>query len=95
MLKKNIKHKALAFLVLLVATLSLSGCKTMLFDPHGMVAAEEMKLFIIALVLMLIVVIPVIIATLVIARRYRASNAAAKYTPEFTRYEKRQVRVTI
>ncbi|WP_394332134.1 ubiquinol oxidase subunit II [Piscirickettsia litoralis] len=91
MLKKNIKHKVPAFLLLLLATLSLSGCKTMLFDPHGIIAADEMKLFITALILMLIVVIPVIIATLVIARRYRASNNDAKYTPEFTHSTKLEI----
>ncbi|OAJ35196.1 ubiquinol oxidase subunit II [Piscirickettsia salmonis] len=91
MLKKNIKHKIPAFLCLLFATLFLSGCKTMLFDPQGTIAAQEMKLFITAVALMLIVVVPVLIAIPVIARRYRASNTEAKYTPEFTHSTKLEI----
>ena len=52
--------------------------------PKGQVAAEEMHLLIFSVLLMLLVVVPVIILTLVIARRYRASNKKAKYSPEFS-----------
>lgn len=64
--------------------LLLTGCnKIMVFNPEGVIARDELHLMITAVLLMLIIVIPVIIATFVIAYRYRASNTKAKYTPEF------------
>lgn len=66
------------------AILLLTGCnKIMMFNPQGVIAKDELDLMITAVGLMLIIVIPVIIATFVIAYRYRASNTKAKYTPEF------------
>ena len=64
----------------------LTGCnnKMVVFSPKGQIASEEMHLVIVAVLLMLIVVIPVIVMTLVIARRYRASNKNAKYSPNFS-----------
>jgi cytochrome o ubiquinol oxidase subunit 2 len=53
------------------------------FQPKGIIAAEEKNLIIIATLLMLIVVIPVIILTLSFAWKYRASNPKAKYTPDW------------
>jgi cytochrome o ubiquinol oxidase subunit 2 len=55
----------------------------MVLDPKGMIAAHEKKLMIDALLLMLTIVIPVIILTLLIARKYRASNTKAKYSPNW------------
>ena len=61
----------------------LSGCRVAVLQPKGMIASEEKELLITAVGLMLIVVIPVIILTLVIAFKYRASNTKAKYTPDW------------
>jgi cytochrome o ubiquinol oxidase subunit II len=63
--------------------LLLSGCDAVVLNPKGMIAADEKKLLIDALLLMLIVVIPVIVLTLVIAFKYRASNTKAKYSPNW------------
>ena len=65
-------------------TLLLTGCKVVVLQPKGIIALYEKHLFIDAFLLMLIVVIPVIILTLVIARRYRASNKKATYSPHWT-----------
>lgn len=74
----------LYILLTAAATLFLAGCKVVVFQPRGYIADREMHLFIDAIVLMLLVVIPVIILTFVIARRYRASNKKAKYTPNWS-----------
>lgn len=61
----------------------LSGCHFAILDPKGIIAASEKKLFIQAVGLMLIVVIPVIIMSIVIPWRYRASNTKATYKPNW------------
>lgn len=65
-------------------TLSLSGCNYTILDPKGIIAASEMHLLIISVLLMLIIVIPVMIMSWVIAWRYRAGNTTAKYLPEWS-----------
>lgn len=63
--------------------LMLGGCDAEVFNPKGAIAAHELHLLIDAVLLMLIVVIPVIVLTLVIAYKYRASNTKAKYSPNW------------
>lgn len=66
-------------------TLLLTGCeKLILLNPKGMIAKDEKDLLITAVCLMLIIVLPVILITLLVAFRYRASNRSAKYDPHFT-----------
>lgn len=72
------------FSLLGLITLLLNGCKAVILNPHGMIAADEKRLIIIATVLMLIVVIPVIIMTFGFAWKYRESNTKAKYTPNWS-----------
>jgi len=62
----------------------LSACGGAELDPAGPVSAAERKILFDALAMMLAVVIPVIIATLVIAFHFRASNTRASYWPTFT-----------
>ncbi|MCF6775964.1 ubiquinol oxidase subunit II [Thiotrichales bacterium 19X7-9] len=92
--QKNRHHFSLntktLFNALKILTLSigaiflLSGCSSLIsWHPKGAIAAEEKELFIIATLLMLIVVIPVIVLTLLIAWRYRASNKKATYKPKW------------
>ncbi len=65
--------------------LLLAGCSKMeVLNPKGVIAADEKQLLIDALCLMLLIIIPVIIFTLVIAYRYRASNTKAKYSPNWS-----------
>ena len=61
----------------------LSGCHFAILDPKGIIAASEKKLFVEAILLMLLVVVPVIIMSLVIPYRYRASNKKAVYKPDW------------
>ena len=65
------------------AALLLSGCGLVVLDPAGDIAARQGDLIVVATALMLIVIVPVIALTLLFAWRYRASNRAAKYTPDW------------
>jgi len=63
----------------------LEGCSNVtVLDPKGQVGAEEKSLILTAAVLMLIVIVPVIIMAITFAWRYRASNARARYSPDWS-----------
>lgn len=69
---------------LLPALIALTGCaRTVVLDPTGDVARQQGDLIVVATALMLIVIVPVIALTLFFAWRYRASNKAATYTPDW------------
>ena len=75
------KFRALA---LLAAAGLLSGCNNMvLMAPSGDVASQQRDLIIYSTVLMLLIIVPVIALTVLFAWRYRASNMAADYAPEW------------
>ncbi len=78
-----IRIKYLKFFLLPAVAFLLTGCNAVLLNPSGDVAVQQRNLIYLATGLMLIVIIPVIIATIVFAWRYRASNASAKYDPEW------------
>ena len=61
----------------------LAGCNTVVLNPSGYIADQNGRLVVISTVLMLLIVVPVLILTLVFAWRYRASNAAARYDPDW------------
>jgi cytochrome o ubiquinol oxidase subunit 2 len=65
----------------LVAT--LSACGTPLTDPQGPVGRAELLILIDAMLIMLAIAIPTIVATLVFAWWFRASNTRARYRPDF------------
>ncbi len=67
----------------LATTLFLSGCNLGILDPKGIIAADEKRLLIDSVLLMLIVVIPAIVLTLLFAWRYREGNTSAKYDPNW------------
>ncbi|RUL73073.1 ubiquinol oxidase subunit II [Dyella choica] len=75
--------KTLRGLLLLALTVALAGCHTVLMSPSGDVARQQRDLIITSFVLMLLIVVPVIIATLVFAWHYRASNQKAHYDPNW------------
>lgn len=74
--------------VLLAATLlgaaMLGGCSDGVLDPKGPIAVAERQILFNSLGIMLAIVIPTIIATLGVAYWFRASNARARYRPDFT-----------
>jgi len=84
----NKKYKLALFILLpvgvtLLATLWLRGHDIAVLNSKGIIANRERDLMITATLLMLIVVIPVFALTFFIAWKYRASNAKAKYKPDW------------
>jgi cytochrome o ubiquinol oxidase subunit 2 len=76
---------ALIALSLICATAFLGGCsRIVLFDPKGPIGDAERFIILTAIALMLIVVIPVFVMSFLFARRYRASNTNATYTPKWS-----------
>ena len=61
----------------------LAGCKMVVLNPAGYVAAQQRDLVLLATGIMLLIVVPVIAVTLFFAWKYRASNTKATYDPEF------------
>jgi cytochrome o ubiquinol oxidase subunit 2 len=70
-------------LFLLPAFLLLAGCDTVVMNPSGDIAAQQGKLIVISTLLMLLIIVPVIVLTLIFAWRYRKSNTAARYEPDW------------
>ena len=79
-------RRARAVAVPLVLAALLGGCagiEMTVLDPAGDVALQQRNLIIFSTVLMLLIVLPVIVAALVFAWRYRASNTSATYEPDW------------
>ena len=65
-----------------IPALALSGCGGVL-DPRGPIGASEKLILIDSMTVMLTIVVPVIVATLVFAWWFRASNTRAIYRPNW------------
>jgi cytochrome o ubiquinol oxidase subunit 2 len=65
------------------ASLSLSACGTAVLKPGGPVGIAEKTILIDSMVIMLAIVVPTIVATLVFAWWFRASNTKARYRPDW------------
>jgi len=64
--------------------LALAGCsKATVLNPAGDVAAQQGNMVVTATLLMLIIIVPVILLTLIFAWKYRQSNKAADYDPNW------------
>src|SRR5260370_5855865 len=61
----------------------VSGCNTVVLSPSGDVAVQQRDALIESTVLMLLIIIPVIALTVFFAWRYRHSNVAARYEPDW------------
>jgi cytochrome o ubiquinol oxidase subunit II len=61
----------------------LSGCNAVVLSPSGDVAWQQRDALIQSTVLMLLIIIPVMALTVFFAWRYRHSNAAARYEPDW------------
>lgn len=67
--------------LLLATSMALSGCAGGVLDPQGPIGANDAKILIDALLIMLAVVVPTIVMAFWIAWKYRASNKKAEYLP--------------
>ena len=75
--------KTLRALPLLLLAALLAGCDTLVLNAPGDVAAQQGHLIVVSTVLMLLIIVPVIALTLLFAWRYRQSNTAATYAPDW------------
>jgi cytochrome o ubiquinol oxidase subunit 2 len=75
--------KRIRSLALLPLFALLGGCNLVVLDPSGAVAARQSALLIESTGLMLLIIVPVIALTLFFAWRYRESNTAATYEPDW------------
>lgn len=69
--------------LLLLPLIMLAGCDTVVMNPSGDIAAQQGHLIVVSTLLMLIIIVPVIALTLFFAWKYRQSNTAATYDPEW------------
>jgi cytochrome o ubiquinol oxidase subunit 2 len=83
-MKQARRSTRLAGVLTLALASALSGCHASLLEPAGRIAADEKQLIITSTLLMLIVVLPVIFMALYFAWKYRESNTAAAYTPDWS-----------
>ncbi|UTO28507.1 ubiquinol oxidase subunit II [Bartonella harrusi] len=80
-MRNFVKH--IKMFVILGVVLLLSGCKFDVLHPAGYVARQQLILIVICVAVMLCVVIPVMVSVVFFAIKYRASNTAAEYLPEW------------
>jgi cytochrome o ubiquinol oxidase subunit 2 len=76
-------HPGHGRLALLPCAALLGGCDMVLLHPSGDVAAQQGHLVVVSTLLMLLIIVPVIVLTLLFAWRYRQSNRAAVYEPDW------------
>jgi len=76
-------HRVLLGLALGAAALALAGCESALMQPQGPIGAQEKTILLDSLGVMLVIVVPTILATLLFAWWFRASNTRARFRPEF------------
>ncbi|WP_213773290.1 ubiquinol oxidase subunit II [Bradyrhizobium sp. dw_78] len=69
--------------LLLSACGLLGGCNAVVLSPSGYVALQQRDLLVEATILMLLIIVPVMVTTVVFAWRYRQSNSAAVYEPDW------------
>lgn len=73
----------LRFVFLLPCLSLLAGCNMVLLQPAGDVARGNRDVLVASTGLMLLIIIPVMVATIVIAWRYRHTNTAVRYEPKW------------
>ncbi len=61
----------------------LGGCSAALLDPRGPIGQAQKTILLDSLAIMLAIVVPTIIATLAVARWFRASNSRAHHRPDW------------
>ncbi|WP_076593584.1 ubiquinol oxidase subunit II [Herminiimonas arsenitoxidans] len=69
--------------LLLLPLALLAGCDLVVLNPSGDIAAQQGQLIVVSTLLMLLIIVPVIALTIFFAWRYRKSNTAAKYDPDW------------
>ena len=83
MIVEKTVSRAKKWLAVLPLALLTSGCDWVVMSPSGDIAVQLRDLVLISTGLMLLIIVPVICLTLFFAFRYRQSNKAAKYEPNW------------
>ena len=73
----------LRILLLLPLVALLGGCNFVVMNPAGDIAVQQRDLVVVSVVLMLLIIIPVMALTVFFAWKYRQSNTAAPYEPDW------------
>ncbi|MCQ4088691.1 ubiquinol oxidase subunit II [Saccharibacillus sp. JS10] len=82
--RRSLVRAAFSAITLVMTMLLLSGCGNyMVLNPKGPIAAQQLDLIIITVILCAIIIVPVLVITFVIVWRYRATNKKADYKPEW------------
>jgi cytochrome o ubiquinol oxidase subunit 2 len=76
--------KRLRLIALLTIPAFLSACEAVVLSPAGDVAARQRDVLVISTLLMLLIIIPVLCLIVFFAWKYRESNKAATYTPDWS-----------
>ena len=77
------RNRAIRATVLASSLMLLGGCKAVVLFPAGDVALQQRDLLVAATLLMLLIIVPVMVATVIVAWRYRESNTEATYLPDW------------
>ncbi len=77
------RRPALCAIALVLPVLVLTGCSDGVLDPKGPIGDANRQILINSLEIMLAIVVPTILAALVFAWWFRASNSRAEYRPSF------------
>src|SRR5262245_31934030 len=78
-----IARKPLAAFLIAALVLPLAACSGGVLDPQGPIAAANATILLNALEIMLVIVVPTILAVLLFAWWFRASNSRASYMPDW------------
>jgi len=69
--------------VIAVLAALVSGCDAVVLDPAGDIARQQADLVLVSAGLLLLIIVPVMVMTVLFAWRYRATNTAATYEPDW------------
>ena len=71
-------------LTMLALPALLGGCDMVVMNPTGDIAVQQRDLILFSTGVMLLIIVPVMVLTVVFARKYRRGNANKTYDPSFT-----------
>jgi cytochrome o ubiquinol oxidase subunit 2 len=83
MITQRLKRRRRCLLAISAVLPLLGGCNMIVLDSAGDVARQQGDLVVISTLLMLIIVVPVLVMIGLFAWRYRATNSAATYKPDW------------
>lgn len=91
LLSRRAKARPFARLAVAAAALPLGACQSVVLNPSGDVAQQQAHYLLAATGLMLLIIVPVMLLTVFFAWKYRQSNTAATYEPDWDHSTKIEV----